>query len=67
MRVKVNSIVIPASFLKIEGSETFVGEKEGWLIELVGDQNPGPAASPRNKRWRERMEQRRFQGSNRIK
>ena len=24
-------------------------EKEGWLLELVGDQNPGPEASRRSK------------------
>ena len=40
--VGVKNAVIPASFPKIEGRETLVESKEGWLVELVGDQNPGP-------------------------
>ena len=36
-------------------------EKEGWLVELVGDQNPGSEAPPRSKIGRERKEQRRCQ------
>ena len=56
MRVKVISKVIPASFLKIQGRETFVGAKEGWLVELVGDQNRGPEALPRSKKGQERRE-----------
>ena len=37
-------------------------EKEGRLVELVGDQNPGYEASPKSKIGRERKEQRRCQG-----
>ena len=44
VKVKVKGKAIPASFLEIEGKRTFVGTKEGWLVELVGDQNPGPEA-----------------------
>ena len=29
-------------------------EEEGWLAELVGNQNPGPKAPPRSKRGRRR-------------
>ena len=36
-------------------------EKEGWLVELVGDQNPGSEAPPKSKIERERKEQRRCQ------
>ena len=25
-------------------------EKEGWLVELIGDQSPSPEAPPRSKR-----------------
>ena len=61
VKVEAKSKVILTSFLKIEGSGTFVGAKEGQLIELVGDQNPSPKAPPRSKRRRERTEQRRCQ------
>ena len=37
-------------------------EKEGWSIELIGDQNPCPEAPPRSKIGRERREQRKCQG-----
>ena len=38
-------------------------EKEGWLVELVGDQNPGFEAPPRrSKIGRERKEERSCQG-----
>ena len=37
-------------------------EKEGRLIELVGDQNTGSEAPPRSKIGRERKEHRRCQG-----
>ena len=37
-------------------------EKEGWLVELVGDQNPGSEAPPRSKIGRKRKEQSRCQG-----
>ena len=41
MRVEVKGKVIPTTFLKVEGKALFVGserpEKEGWLVELVGD------------------------------
>ena len=50
MKVKVKSKVIPTNFLKIEGKRTFVGPKEGWLVELVGGRNPGPKAPPTSKR-----------------
>ena len=50
------------SFPKIQGRETFVGAKEGRLVELVGDQNPGSEAPPWSKIGRERKEQRRCQG-----
>ena len=50
MRVEVKSKVIPTSFLKIKGRETFVGAKEGRLVELVGDQNPSSEAPPRSKK-----------------
>ena len=33
---------------------------EGQIEELVGDQNPGPEASPRSRKRRERREQRRY-------
>ena len=58
VRVKV----IPASFLKTEGG-CLLGRKteEGQLVELVGDQNPGPQAPPMSKIERERMERRRCQ------
>ena len=36
-------------------------EKEGHLVELVGDQNPGAKAPPGRKRGQERREQRRCQ------
>ena len=62
VRVKVRSKDIPMSFLKIEGRGAFVGKKEGSLVELVGDQNPGPEAPPKRKIGRERREQRRYQG-----
>ena len=42
------------SFLKIEGWETFVWgkrlEREGQLVDLVGDYNSGPEAPPMSKR-----------------
>ena len=41
---------IPACFLKVEGRGTLVGAKKGWLVELVGDHNPGPEALPKSKR-----------------
>ena len=54
MSVKVKSKVIPTSFLKIEGWGGLCWskrpEREGRLIELVGDQNPGPEAPPGSKR-----------------
>ena len=50
MRVKVKSKVIQTSFLNIEGRGTFVEEKEGRLVELVGDQKPGSEAPLSNKR-----------------
>ena len=50
VRVKVKGQVMPTSFLKIEGRRTFLWAKEGQLIELVGDQNPGPEVPPRSKR-----------------
>ena len=52
MRVEVISKVIPTSFLKIEGDVHWGErpEKEGWFVELVGDQNQGPEAFPRSKR-----------------
>ena len=50
MRVEVKSKVIPTSFLKVKGRETFVGAKEGRLVELVGDQNPSSEAPPRSKK-----------------
>ena len=66
VRVKVEGIVIPASFWKIEGRSTLVGgerpDREGQTKELVGDQNPGPEAPPRSRRRRERRKQRKFQG-----
>ena len=37
-------------------------EKEGQLIELVGDQNPGPEAPPRSKLGQERKQERKCQG-----
>ena len=54
MRVKVKSKIIPTSFPNIQDRETFVGEKEGRLVELVGDQNPGSEAPPRSKIGREK-------------
>ena len=62
MRVKVKSKVIPTSFPNIQDRETFVGEKEERLVELVGDQNPGSEAPPRSKTGREKKEQRRCKG-----
>ena len=66
MRVKIEDKVIPASFLKVEGRGTLVGvkkpEKEGWLLELVGDQKSGPEVPPWSKIGQERREQRRCQG-----
>ena len=64
MRVEVRSKAIPASFLKIEKMETFVGakdrrERERRLVELKGDQSPGPEAPARSKTARIRREQRR--------
>ena len=53
MRVKVGDKVIPASFLKVEGRGTLVGEKdrrEGQIEELVGGQNAGPEAPHRSKK-----------------
>ena len=58
MRVKVKSKVIPTSFLKIEVGDVRLGEtpeKEGRLVESVGNQNPGPKAPPRSQ---DKMEQR---------
>ena len=63
MRAKVKSKIIPTSALKIEGKERFVGAKEEWLVEFVGDQNPVPKAPPRSKRGREMREQRKCQKS----
>ena len=37
-------------------------EKEGRLVKLVNDRNPGPKAPPMSKTDRERREQRRCQG-----
>ena len=37
-------------------------EKEGWLIELVGDQNQGPEAPPRSKLGQERKQERNVRG-----
>ena len=64
MRVKVKSKIISRIFLKIEGRVTFVGEKDGQLVELVGDQSPGPEEPPRSKIGREKREQRKCQGRN---
>ena len=50
VRVKIKGQVMPTSFLKIEGRRTLVWAKEGQLVELVGDQNPGLEALPRSKR-----------------
>ena len=39
--------VIPASFLKIGGRSSGKRlQKGGWLVVLVGDQNPSPEAPP---------------------
>ena len=62
LRVKVESKVIPTSFLKIEGRGMLIRVKQGQVVELVSDQNPGSEAPPRSKREGERSEQRRFQG-----
>ena len=40
-----------------------IAKKEGQSVKLLGDQNSGPKALPKSKRWRERKEQRRYQGS----
>ena len=37
-------------------------EKEGWLVELVDDQNPGPEAPSRMKMEQKKREQRKCQG-----
>ena len=50
--VKVEGKVIPTSFLKIEGRRAFFGEKEGWLVELVGNQDPDAEPPPRSKKGR---------------
>ena len=49
LRVKVKSKVILTSFPKIHGKETFVGAKDGRLVELVVSEAP-----PRSKIGRER-------------
>ena len=54
MRIEVKSKVISTSFRSRERPE-----KEGQLVELVGNKNPGPDAPPRSKRGLERREQRR--------
>ena len=48
------TVKVKTSFMKIKRTETLVGAKEGRLIELVGDQNPGPEASPRSRIRRDR-------------
>ena len=54
MGIKVEGKVISASFLKIEGRGRSLGRKTGererQIEELVGDQNPGPEALPRNRK-----------------
>ena len=64
MSVKVEGKVIPASFQKIEGRGTFVGQKtgDGQIEKLVCGQNPGPEAPPRSRKGPERREQRKCQG-----
>ena len=61
VRVKVKGKVIPINSLKIEERRTFAGEKEGRLVELVNDQNPGLELPPRSRRGRERWKQKRCQ------
>ena len=62
MRVKVGGKVIPASFLKVKGRRTLGRpEREGRIEELIDGQNPGPEASPSNKKGQEKREQRRCQ------
>ena len=64
MGVKVKGKVIPASFLKVEGEGTLVGEKdrrEGQIEELVGGQNLGPEAPPRSSKGQDKREQKRCQ------
>ena len=56
----------PRVFGKLMEGGRLLGEiakKEAQSVELVGDQNPGPEAPPKNKRGRERKEQIRYQGS----
>ena len=66
MKVKVEGKVIPASFMKVEGTGTLVGRKTGEreekIEELVGDRNPGPEAPLKCMKKRERREQRICQG-----
>ena len=61
IKVEVKGKVIPTSFLKIEGRRTFGWderpEKEGQLVELVGDQNQSTEAPSRSKRGRESRKQ----------
>ena len=46
----VKGKVIPTSFLKIVGRGSLVEVKNKRLLELVGDQNPGPKTPPRGER-----------------
>ena len=62
MKVKLGTKVIPASFLKIEGTRGARPEREGRIEELVGGQNPGPIAPPKSRKRQEKKEQRRCQG-----
>ena len=67
MRVKVEGKVIPASFRKIEerGDARLSPqrpEREGQLVESIGDQNTSPEAPPRSKIEQKRREQTKCQG-----
>ena len=52
VRVKVRSKVIRANFSKLKEKEPLLGRKtrEKWLVELLGNQNPGLEAPSRSKR-----------------
>ena len=65
MRVKVKSYSNELSENSRKGDVRWGGiaKKEGWSVELVGDQNPGPEASPKSKRGPERKKQKWYQGS----
>ena len=56
--IKIGGKVIPASFLKVEGKgDARWGERperEGQMVELVGDQNQGPVAPPKSKKGQKR-------------